>query len=194
VEAKSINNRIGWYGGTRYCQLRHCATSRKDVGSMPDEVIGFFNWPNPSGRTMALGSTKPLTEMSTRNLPGVKGGRRVRLTTLPSYVSQVCRKFGSLDVSTLWASTACYRDSILFFNKMVKHKHDKIPNKAVYMKLKGKRTTGRPRWRWQQVRKYVTWKVGRTQEETAQKELTIDGDAWLQGDPQKVETSREGDD
>jgi hypothetical protein len=25
-------------------------------------------WPNPSGRTMALGSTQPLTEMSTRNL------------------------------------------------------------------------------------------------------------------------------
>jgi hypothetical protein len=24
----------------------------------------FFNLPNPSGRTMALGSTRPLTEMS----------------------------------------------------------------------------------------------------------------------------------
>jgi hypothetical protein len=28
----------------------------------------FSNLPNPSGRTMALGSTQPLTEMSTRNL------------------------------------------------------------------------------------------------------------------------------
>jgi hypothetical protein len=27
---------------------------------------------NPSSRTMALGSTQPLTEMSTRNLPGDK--------------------------------------------------------------------------------------------------------------------------
>jgi hypothetical protein len=27
----------------------------------------FFNWPNPSSRTMALGSTQPLTEMSTGN-------------------------------------------------------------------------------------------------------------------------------
>jgi hypothetical protein len=29
----------------------------------------FFNWPNPSSCTMALGSTQPLTEMSIRNLP-----------------------------------------------------------------------------------------------------------------------------
>jgi hypothetical protein len=29
-----------------------------------------FHWPNPSCRTMARGSTQPLTEMSTRNLPG----------------------------------------------------------------------------------------------------------------------------
>jgi hypothetical protein len=38
---------------------------------IPDEV-DFFNLSNPSSRTMALGSTQPLTEMSTRNLPGVK--------------------------------------------------------------------------------------------------------------------------
>jgi hypothetical protein len=45
------------------------------VGSNPDEVIGFFvfNLPNPSSRTMALGLTQPLTEMSTRKLPGGKG-------------------------------------------------------------------------------------------------------------------------
>jgi hypothetical protein len=43
------------------------------VGSIPDEIIGFFNLPNPSSRTMALGSTQHLTEMSTRNLPAGKG-------------------------------------------------------------------------------------------------------------------------
>jgi hypothetical protein len=36
------------------------------------EVIGFLNWRNPSSRIMALGSTQPLTEMSTRNHPGGK--------------------------------------------------------------------------------------------------------------------------
>jgi hypothetical protein len=38
---------------------------------VPDEV-DFFNLPNPSSRTMVLGSTQPLTEMSTRNLSGGK--------------------------------------------------------------------------------------------------------------------------
>jgi hypothetical protein len=38
---------------------------------VPDEV-DIFNLPNPSNRTMALGSTQPLTDTSTRNLPGGK--------------------------------------------------------------------------------------------------------------------------
>jgi hypothetical protein len=42
------------------------------ASSIPDEVTGFFNRPNPSGHTMALGSTHHLTEISTRNLPGGK--------------------------------------------------------------------------------------------------------------------------
>jgi hypothetical protein len=36
------------------------------------DEVDLFSLPNPSSRTMALGSTQPLTEMSTRNLPGVK--------------------------------------------------------------------------------------------------------------------------
>jgi hypothetical protein len=38
---------------------------------VPDEV-DLFNLPNASSLIMALGSTQPLTEMSTRNLPGDK--------------------------------------------------------------------------------------------------------------------------
>jgi hypothetical protein len=37
------------------------------VRNIPEEV-DFSNLPNPSGRTMALGSTQPLIEMSTRNI------------------------------------------------------------------------------------------------------------------------------
>jgi hypothetical protein len=36
-------------------------------------LLNIFNWPNPSSCTMALGSTQPLREMSTRSLPGRKG-------------------------------------------------------------------------------------------------------------------------
>jgi hypothetical protein len=45
---------------------------------------------------MALGSTRPLREMSTRNLPGGKGGRCVGLTAVPpSYA--VVMKSGNLN-------------------------------------------------------------------------------------------------
>jgi hypothetical protein len=48
--------------------LRYCATNRKVAGSIPDGVIGIFHWHDPSDRTMALGSTQPLTGMSTRSI------------------------------------------------------------------------------------------------------------------------------
>jgi hypothetical protein len=46
-------------------------------------VTGFFSDIFPSDRTTALGSTQALVKMSTRNIPGGKGGRCVRLTTSP---------------------------------------------------------------------------------------------------------------
>jgi hypothetical protein len=75
--------------------VRHYATSQKVAGSSPDEV-DFYSLPNPFSRTIAPGSTKPLTEMSTKKLPRDKVGRPRRLTTL-------------------WDSTACSRDSFNFF-------------------------------------------------------------------------------
>jgi len=56
-------------GGTRWRSwLRDCATSWKVAGSLPDGVMGIFHWHNSSGRSLALGLTQPLTEMSTRNI------------------------------------------------------------------------------------------------------------------------------
>jgi hypothetical protein len=49
-----------WFG--------HYTTSRKIAGSISNEIIRFFICPNPSRSTLALGSTRPLTEMSTRNV------------------------------------------------------------------------------------------------------------------------------
>jgi hypothetical protein len=76
-------------------RLRHCATIRKVAGSIPNVDTGIFHWHNPNGRTKALWSTKPLTEMSTRNISGGKGGQCVRLTAfLPSCVD--CLKIWEL--------------------------------------------------------------------------------------------------
>jgi hypothetical protein len=43
----------------------HRATSRKVAGAIPSCVV--FHSHNPFCRTVALGSTQPLTEMGTRN-------------------------------------------------------------------------------------------------------------------------------
>jgi hypothetical protein len=68
--SEDVQRRIGFF--PHALSLGCLATSRKVASSIPDEVIGFFNCPNPSSRIMALGSTQPLTEMSTSDLPGGK--------------------------------------------------------------------------------------------------------------------------
>jgi hypothetical protein len=65
---------------------------------VPDEV-DFFNLPNPSSRTMALGSTQPLTEMSTRKLPGGKKRPVRRADSLAAIYEPNVRKCGSLNLS-----------------------------------------------------------------------------------------------
>jgi hypothetical protein len=74
----SVEQRTRWRSW-----LRHCAASRKVVGSISDGSLRI-SLTNPSDHTMAPGPTQPLTEMSTKNLPlGDKDGRYVRLTALP---------------------------------------------------------------------------------------------------------------
>ena len=42
--------------------------ARKVASSCLDGVTVIFHWRNPSSRPVALGSTKPVTEMSTSNI------------------------------------------------------------------------------------------------------------------------------
>jgi hypothetical protein len=54
-------------------RLRHCATNRQVAGWIPNGVSGIFHLHNHFGRAMALVSTQPLKEKSTRNISwGVK--------------------------------------------------------------------------------------------------------------------------
>ena len=55
--------------GTAVAQWLRCyATNQEVAGSIPDGVIWIFHWHNPCDRTVALGLTQPLTEMSTRSI------------------------------------------------------------------------------------------------------------------------------
>ena len=51
--------------------LRHCATNRKVAVSISESVIGIFYRHIPSGCTVALWLTQPITEMSTKNISWV---------------------------------------------------------------------------------------------------------------------------
>jgi hypothetical protein len=46
--------------------------------------LDFFNLHNISSRIIALGSTQPVREMSTRNLPGCKGRPARKADNLPA--------------------------------------------------------------------------------------------------------------
>jgi hypothetical protein len=49
--------------------LKHCTTSRRVAGSILDIIEIFWNFlNNPSDHSMTLGGTRPLTEMSKRNI------------------------------------------------------------------------------------------------------------------------------
>ena len=91
--------------------LRYCATSWKVAGSIPDSVIGIFHGHNPSGRTRALGSTRPLAEMSARDVSwGVKAAGCVGLTTLPPSCPAYLEIWKLQPPGTLWACIGLCRD------------------------------------------------------------------------------------
>jgi hypothetical protein len=65
---------------------------------------------------MALGSTQPLTEISTRNLAGGKGRPARGADNLTTICEPIVQKmWETRRLTNLWDFTACYRDSFTFF-------------------------------------------------------------------------------
>jgi hypothetical protein len=82
---------------------------------IPDEV-NFFDLLNPSNRTMALGSTQPLTEMSTGNIPGGEGRPARKAVNLTATWEPIVYKvWKPQHLTTLWVSTARYRDTFILY-------------------------------------------------------------------------------
>jgi hypothetical protein len=78
---------------------------------VPDDV-DFFNLPNPSSRTMTLGSTQPVTEMSTGNFPAGKKWPARRTDNLTA----ICelKMWEPQPLATLKASIACRGKTLPF--------------------------------------------------------------------------------
>jgi hypothetical protein len=92
------------------------------VNSIPDEVIGYFNWPNHSSRTVSLGTMQTQPEMNTRNLARSKGGRIVKLITTPPSVSPPSRNCGILDASQTYRFLRPVTEMVLHFISELKPK------------------------------------------------------------------------
>jgi hypothetical protein len=64
---------------------------------------------------MALGSTQPLTETNAKNLPGGKGQPARKADNLTAICEPtVLKMWEPRRLTTLWASTACYKGSFIF--------------------------------------------------------------------------------
>jgi hypothetical protein len=69
---------------------------------------------------MALGSTQLLTQMSTKNLPGSKDRPARKDDNLTAFHEPIgLEMWEPLRLTTLWASTACYRDSFTLWRRSV---------------------------------------------------------------------------
>ena len=93
-----------YWDKSQWCSwLKQCATSRKVASSILDGVTGIFHEHNPSGLTIALGSTHTLIEMRTSG----KGDRCLELTTLLPSCAHCIEMWEPQTLEPSWPVQAC---------------------------------------------------------------------------------------
>jgi hypothetical protein len=85
--------------------------------------VDFFNLPNPSSCTMALGSTQPVTEMSTRNFPGGKKRPAHRADNLAAIYEPNVWICGSLDLLRPWGPPWSVQGKLYLYPRPVSEFH-----------------------------------------------------------------------
>jgi hypothetical protein len=78
--------------GDVVAQLVEALCYKPEGRGFESSLGGFFNWPNPSSRTIALGSTQRLTEISIRDLPGGKGRPARKADNLTAICERLSRE------------------------------------------------------------------------------------------------------
>jgi hypothetical protein len=93
-----------------------CALFQEQMFGRHDKDAILLRTANPFSHTTAQRSTQPLTEMSTRNLPADKGRPARKVHKITAICERtVYKMWQPRRFTILWASTACYRDSVAFF-------------------------------------------------------------------------------
>jgi hypothetical protein len=87
---------------------------------------------------MVLGSTQPLAEISTRNLPEGNGQAARKADNLTAICEPIVKKnvWEPRRLTTLWVSTACYRDrfTIFPFHSTIYSLHNNVINQTACKK------------------------------------------------------------
>jgi hypothetical protein len=86
--------------------LRHCTTSRKVAGSIPDDVIGIFHCQVPTDCTIVLGLTQPQKDTGIRN---ISCGYRQLVFRTDNLTSFTCQLSWNVEPSS--SCPGLYRDS-----------------------------------------------------------------------------------
>jgi hypothetical protein len=100
-----VRPNLAWYleGTLRLCGRAVCWGTALQAGR------SRFDWLNPSGCSMALGSTRPLTDVSARDISWAGGGGN----NLTTFMCRLSRNSGSLALPESLALLGRYRGSFL---------------------------------------------------------------------------------